>query len=144
MDWSDRCQWVSSACIMYSRKELTSSRGAISSTSAGLLTYHPHASTSSASSQSRSLSAPVTCLASSSNTTRTFAAAGNGMELSLWDIERTFAAASGGESQMNGKRKKELEEGETWRAKNVSTQRRPQASKNPTTGRKWTNADMLS
>lgn len=42
------------------------------------------------------------------------------MEVSLWDIERTFAASAGGESQMNGKRKKELEEGETWRAKNVS------------------------
>jgi hypothetical protein len=41
------------------------------------------------------------------------------MEVSLWDVERTFAAG-GAESQMNGKRKKELEEGETWRAKNVS------------------------
>lgn len=41
------------------------------------------------------------------------------MEVSLWDVERTFVAGNP-ESQMNGKRKKELEEGETWRAKNVS------------------------
>lgn len=40
------------------------------------------------------------------------------MEVSLWDVERTFAAG-GTESQMNGKKRKELEEGETWRAKNV-------------------------
>lgn len=94
--------------------------GAISSTSADLLSYHPYASTSTHPTQSRSLSAPVTSLASSSSTTTSFAAAGNGMEVSLWDVERTFAAGHP-ESQMNGKRKKELEEGETWRAKNVSS-----------------------
>lgn len=40
------------------------------------------------------------------------------MEVSIWDIERTFSV-SNKEGEANGKRKKELEEGETWRAKNV-------------------------
>jgi hypothetical protein len=49
--------------------------------------------------------------------------AGNGLELSIWDVERTFAASGEKAESMstNSKRKKELEEGETWRAKNVSS-----------------------
>jgi hypothetical protein len=48
--------------------------------------------------------------------------AGNGLEVSIWDVERTFAASEEKDESMstNSKRKKELEEGETWRAKNVS------------------------
>jgi hypothetical protein len=67
------------------------------------------------------LSAPITCLATASSSSTTFAVAGNGLEVSIWDVERTFASGAGQkEESMNGKRKKELEEGETWRAKNVS------------------------
>lgn len=44
------------------------------------------------------------------------------MDVSLWDVERTFAAGNQ-EVTMSGKRKKELEEGETWRAKNVRVSR---------------------
>jgi hypothetical protein len=65
------------------------------------------------------LSAPITCLATASSSSTSFAVAGNGLEVSIWDVERTFAGTPKEES-MNGKRKKELEEGETWRAKNVS------------------------
>jgi ribosome biogenesis protein NSA1 len=82
------------------------------------LTYHP---SSSSSTQSRTLSAPVTCLATASSSSTSFAIAGNGLEVSIWDLERTFASSGEKEESMSAgsKRKKELEEGETWRAKNV-------------------------
>jgi hypothetical protein len=65
------------------------------------------------------MSAPVTCLGAASSSSTSFAVAGNGLEVSLWDIERTLASSGEKEESMNSKRKKELEEGETWRAKNV-------------------------
>jgi hypothetical protein len=50
--------------------------------------------------------------------------AGKNVELSMWDMERTFAAESktaNGKKEESKKRKKgELEAGEIWRAKRVS------------------------
>ena len=52
--------------------------------------------------------------------------AGKNVELSMWDMERTFAAgikakeAGKGETGAKKRKKNELEEGEIWRAKRVS------------------------
>lgn len=48
--------------------------------------------------------------------------AGKNVELSMWDMERTFAAGpkAKGDAGAKKRKKNELEEGEIWRAKRVS------------------------
>lgn len=105
--------------------------------SSGQASYHPtsalssdNASDASTSVQTASLPSNLLCLASCSKGNSTFALAGKEVDVSVFDVERTFGAAAaagaeGGDVEMvsgkNAKRKKEtMLPGETWRAKNVS------------------------
>ncbi|WVF72100.1 hypothetical protein IAT40_006912 [Kwoniella sp. CBS 6097] len=101
--------------------------GAVSALTSGLLTHHPHVTESSdskaSSSQSRSVPSPLQCLASSSLAPTSFALGGKEVDISLWDVERTFGASANEEvakTSDSGKRKKNvLEAGQIWQAKNV-------------------------
>ena len=68
---------------------------------------------------SNTVDGPVLALASSSSSSTTFAVAGKDLEVSIRDVERTFASSSKTQEPSGKKRKTELVEGEVWRAKNV-------------------------
>ncbi|WWD16047.1 hypothetical protein CI109_100472 [Kwoniella shandongensis] len=97
--------------------------GTVSARSSGLLTYYPFSSSSSSSS-SRTVPSPLACLASSPLAPTSFALGGKEVDVSIYDLERTFASALGDtDAEMkdgNGKRKKNaIEPGQIWQAKNV-------------------------
>lgn len=94
-------------------------RGTISALSSGLLTLHPNGAN--AASSSRTVPSPLLAISSPGPDSATFALAGKEVDVSVWDVERTFSGATTPASTESGKRKKnELEAGELWRAKNVS------------------------
>ncbi|WWC60960.1 uncharacterized protein I303_103537 [Kwoniella dejecticola CBS 10117] len=107
--------------------------GAVSALTSGQLTYHTTPSTSSSdgasdsspssSSSSRSIPSPIQCMTSTPLLPSSFVTAGKEVDVSIWDIERTFGSSSSeGVSKTwdNGKRKKNvLEVGQIWQAKNV-------------------------
>ncbi|GFZ45689.1 hypothetical protein JCM24511_03418 [Saitozyma sp. JCM 24511] len=102
--------------------------GHISSLTSGLLAWIPSSSDrSSPSLQTTNVPSPVLALASHSPEATSVALAGKEVDVSLWDIERTFAAGPAGEegakdgkSKSGIKRKNAaLEPGEIWRAKNL-------------------------
>lgn len=63
---------------------------------------------------------PLTVVRASPTDHSVFALAGKEIEVSLWDLERTFADGAGDGCKVGEKRKKdEKEVGEIWRAKNV-------------------------
>ncbi|KAK8869687.1 hypothetical protein IAR55_000255 [Kwoniella newhampshirensis] len=102
--------------------------GTVSALTSGLLTYHPFTSksepSSSSSSRSRTVLSPLACLASTPLDPTSFALGGKEVDVSLYDVERTFGSGgAGGDTEMkeeNGKRKKSgLEPGQIWQAKNV-------------------------
>ncbi|OCF41463.1 hypothetical protein I317_04764 [Kwoniella heveanensis CBS 569] len=107
--------------------------GAISALTSGLLTHHPlvHNNSSepepvlpsSSTHQSRSVSSPLQCLASSSLAPTSFALGGKEVDVSVWDVERTFGGVNDEVAKTwgdSGKRKKNvLEAGQIWQAKNV-------------------------
>lgn len=85
---------------------------------------HDGQDSSAASPLHRSVPSPLLALSSHGKNAIEFALAGKEVDVSVWDVERTFGATGGspnGSSGAGGKRKKtELEVGEIWRAKNVS------------------------
>lgn len=102
--------------------------GVLSSMSSGLVNLHPF--TESGATHTASVLSPLTCLRtiptqSPSGPTH-MVLAGKNVELSMWDMERTFAAGSKakeagkGETGAKKRKKNELEEGEIWRAKRAS------------------------
>ncbi|WRT67266.1 uncharacterized protein IL334_004233 [Kwoniella shivajii] len=106
--------------------------GVIAALTSGQLTYHPtlseqstepsSISSSSSSSSSRSIPSPLQCLTSTSLSPNTFVTAGKEIDVSIWDIERTFGSSGDEVNKLwdNGKRKKNvLEIGQIWQAKNV-------------------------
>ncbi|GHJ88489.1 hypothetical protein NliqN6_4891 [Naganishia liquefaciens] len=101
--------------------------GILSSMSSGLVNLHPF--TESGTTHTASVLSPLTCLRtvptqSPSGPTH-MVLAGKNVELSVWDMERTFAAGSkakdAGKAETSAKKRKknELEEGEIWRAKRL-------------------------
>jgi ribosome biogenesis protein NSA1 len=100
--------------------------GVLSALSSGIVNLHPF--TESGSSHTASVLSPIACLRTvpteSSSGPSHMILAGKNVELSMWDVERTFAAGSktaNGKKEESKKRKKgELEAGEIWRAKRVS------------------------
>ncbi|WVR05292.1 hypothetical protein IAU60_002305 [Kwoniella sp. DSM 27419] len=95
--------------------------GVVSALTSGLLTYHSPSSTEA--SGSRTVPSPLLCLASSTAAPTSFAMGGKEVDVSVWDVERTFASSANDKVEKNwesGKRKKNvLENGQTWQAKNV-------------------------
>ncbi|ORY27216.1 hypothetical protein BCR39DRAFT_539048 [Naematelia encephala] len=94
--------------------------GTIASLSSGLLTLVP----TSADSEpiSRTVPSPLLCLSSSSSTAASFALAGKEVDVSIYDIERTFSSAPAlSDPSVGGIKRKNapLEPGEIWRAKNM-------------------------
>ena len=110
---------------------LAADRGIISATKSGLLTYHRfplhHDEEAGPSNPSRPLTrqvdAPLLTVASPSSSSRIFAYAGKEVDVTICDVERTFTSISSTSSSVDRvgskRKKKELEEGEIWRAKNV-------------------------
>ena len=110
----DLGQWVG-----LRRTTALTDRGTISALSSGLLTLHPNGAN--AASSSRTVPSPLLAISSPGPDSTTFALAGKEVDVSVWDVERTFGSAAPSASTESGKRKKnELEAGELWRAKNVS------------------------
>jgi len=69
--------------------------------------------------RSRTVPSPLLALASPTNTATEIALAGKEVEISVWDVERTFSTETT-MKDADGKRKKDtLESGEIWRARNV-------------------------
>lgn len=113
-------------------------RGTVAVLSSGQASYHPttdftsDAADCTASVATANLPSNLLCLASSSKGNSTFAVAGKEVDVSVFDVERTFgqSAANGAQgvdvemaSGKSVKRKKEaLLPGETWRARNVGPQ----------------------
>ncbi|WVW82947.1 hypothetical protein I302_104962 [Kwoniella bestiolae CBS 10118] len=107
--------------------------GVVSALTSGLLTYHPtsksgiEAEETPKASSSRSVPSPLQCLTSTSASPHSFVTAGKEVDVSIWDIERTFGSSSGGMEEdgpartwEGGKRKKNVYEvGQIWQAKNV-------------------------
>ncbi len=122
--------------------------GVLSSLSSGLISYNTY---DSAPARHRLLPSgllamrgvPASAHSDSASSARevpsTLALAGKGLEVSLWDTERTLAAPAGvsGEDPVRARatkvagqkrklgNKKEMEEGEVWRARNVGPGRIP-------------------
>jgi hypothetical protein len=101
--------------------------GILSAMSSGLVNLHPF--TESGTTHQASVLSPLTCLRTvptqSASGPSHMVVAGKNVELSMWDMERTFAAgikAKDGKGEAGAKKRKknELEEGEIWRAKRVS------------------------
>jgi hypothetical protein len=101
--------------------------GILSAMSSGLVNLHPF--TESGTIHQASVLSPLTCLRTvptqSASGPSHMVLAGKNVELSMWDMERTFAAgikAKDGKGEAGAKKRKknELEEGEIWRAKRVS------------------------
>lgn len=91
--------------------------GTVSALTSGLLTFHP---SSGSSSSSRSVSSPLACLASTSLAPNQFALGGKEVDISIWDVERTFTSSSDSPMVDDGKRKKNAPEpGQIWQAKNM-------------------------
>ncbi|XAO22647.1 hypothetical protein I312_101420 [Cryptococcus bacillisporus CA1280] len=91
--------------------------GTVSALTSGLLTFHP---SSGSSSSSRSVSSPLACLASTSLAPNQLALGGKEVDVSIWDVERTFASSSDSPMVDDGKRKKNAPEpGQIWQAKNM-------------------------
>lgn len=95
--------------------------GSISALTSGLVTYHRL----SGESTSRRLASPLLAIASPGPDSTTFALGGKEVDVSEWDVEATFSPGAAEVEPKSaataGKRKKnELEQGEVWRAKNVS------------------------
>lgn len=91
--------------------------GTVSALTSGLLTFHP---SSGSRPSSRSVSSPLACLASTSLAPNQFALGGKEVDVSIWDIERTFASSSDSPMVDDGKRKKNAHEpGQIWQAKNM-------------------------
>ncbi|KAK4686361.1 ribosome biogenesis protein NSA1, partial [Tremellales sp. Uapishka_1] len=89
--------------------------GVVSGLSSGHLSY---TSSSSSAPQSRNVPSPLTTVLSASSSSTSFGMAGKEVEVSLWDVEKTFSSPA--EDVNMGKRKKDaLEVGEIWRAKNL-------------------------
>ncbi|ORX40011.1 hypothetical protein BD324DRAFT_648625 [Kockovaella imperatae] len=108
------------------------SSGFISSLSSGKITYNGlDSALAGESSNSHIVDGHVLALASPRPSSNTFALAGKEIDVSIRDVERTFASSSrsqNGEGGSSKKRKTELVEGEIWRAKNMpnnSLQLRP-------------------
>ncbi|WWC89890.1 uncharacterized protein L201_004819 [Kwoniella dendrophila CBS 6074] len=105
--------------------------GVVSALTSGHLTYHsttsssaepPSGSSSSSTNPTRSVPSPLQCLTSTSLLPNSFVTAGKEVDVSIWDIERTFGSSNSEVSKTwdNGKRKKIVyEAGQTWQAKNV-------------------------
>ncbi|KAJ9094198.1 hypothetical protein QFC19_008050 [Naganishia cerealis] len=100
--------------------------GVLSSLSSGQLTLHPFSS--SGTTYTASVPSPLACLRTIPSTSSTgpsqMALAGKDVELSVWDIERTFAAGAkpkddGSDGKSKKRKKGELEQGEIWRAKHL-------------------------
>ncbi|WVN86743.1 uncharacterized protein L203_101915 [Cryptococcus depauperatus CBS 7841] len=90
--------------------------GAISAISSGLLTHHSISGDSS----SRSVSSPLACLASTPLDPTRFALGGKEVDISIWDVERTFGSFDVAMAEHGAKRKKNvLEVGQVWQAKNM-------------------------
>lgn len=93
--------------------------GTFASLSSGGLTLLPPNPTSP--NLTRTVPSPLLTLASSSKSAKDFALAGKEVEISVWDVERTFASQEIQMKDAGVKRKKDvLESGEIWRARNVS------------------------
>ncbi|OWT41313.1 hypothetical protein C362_00779 [Cryptococcus neoformans Bt1] len=91
--------------------------GTVSALTSGLLTFHQ---TSGSSSSLRSVPSPLACLASTPLAPNQFALGGKEVDVSIWDVERTFSSASDSPMIDAGKRKKNaLEPGQIWQAKNM-------------------------
>ncbi|WVQ78400.1 hypothetical protein IAT38_000486 [Cryptococcus sp. DSM 104549] len=99
--------------------------GTISALTSGLLTFHP--TSTSTPSSSRTVPSPLACLASTPLAPGQFALGGKEVDISIYDVERTFSSSTSAPAE--GKRKKNaLEPGCIWQAKNVpnnSLQLRP-------------------
>ncbi|WWC69285.1 uncharacterized protein I206_103223 [Kwoniella pini CBS 10737] len=101
--------------------------GSISALTSGQITYHSSSSSSSSSdeiktsSSSRIIPSPLQCITSTSLLPNSFVTAGKEVDISIWDIERTFGSSDQvTKTWENGKRKKNvLEAGQIWQAKNV-------------------------
>ncbi|KAK6903060.1 hypothetical protein I203_108321 [Kwoniella mangroviensis CBS 8507] len=104
--------------------------GVISALTSGLLAYHSASSSSdetpsASTSRARSVPSPIQCLTSTSASPNTFVTAGKEVDVSIWDIERTFGSSGMEEDGPSkewdsGKRKKNVYEvGQIWQAKNV-------------------------
>ncbi|RSH94000.1 hypothetical protein EHS25_006653 [Saitozyma podzolica] len=100
--------------------------GHIASLTSGLLAWIPSSSDQSCPSlQTTHVPSPVLALASHSPEATSVALAGKEVDVSLWDVERTFAERPAGEegvgSSKSGVKRKNaaLEPGEIWRAKNL-------------------------
>lgn len=91
--------------------------GTVSALTSGLLTFHQ---TSGSSSSLRSVPSPLACLASTPLAPNQFALGGKEVDVSIWDVERTFSSSSDSPMIDAGKRKKNaLEPGQIWQAKNI-------------------------
>jgi hypothetical protein len=100
------------------RTPLTPLSGHIASLTSGLLAWIPSSSDqSSPSLQTTHVPSPVLALASHSPEATSVALAGKEVDVSLWDVERTFAERPAGEEGVGSS--KSGEPGEIWRAKNV-------------------------
>jgi hypothetical protein len=100
--------------------------GVLSALSSGIVNLHPF--NESRTSHTASVLSPIACLRTvptqSASGPSQMVLAGKNVELSMWDMERTFAvgskAADNGKASSKKRKKGELEEGEIWRAKHVS------------------------
>jgi hypothetical protein len=106
--------------------------GILSSLSSGQINLHPfsHSGTT----YTASVLSPLACVraipANSPTGPTQMALAGKDVEISVWDMERTFAArpkvaqkdgaSAVGDGKTKKRKKDQLEEGEIWRAKHVS------------------------
>ncbi|KIR32769.1 hypothetical protein I352_04704 [Cryptococcus deuterogattii MMRL2647] len=87
---------------------------------AGLVPVEKYDLSPGSSSSSRSVSSPLACLASTSFAPNQFALGGKEVDVSIWDVERTFASSSDSPIVDAGKRKKNAPEpGQIWQAKNM-------------------------
>jgi hypothetical protein len=103
--------------------------GILSTTSSGLVTLNPHSSisstTNSSSTKTAKLPSGLKTAQSLGSSGEKIVVAGKEVDVSIFDTERVFTAGSDGADGVNaagGKRKKgEMEVGEIWRAKGVSS-----------------------
>ncbi|KAJ9106338.1 hypothetical protein QFC21_001484 [Naganishia friedmannii] len=105
--------------------------GILSSLSSGQINLHPFARTGTI--RAASILSPLACVrtipTNGSTGPTLMAVAGKDVEISLWDMERTFAAGpkvvqkngatASGDGKTKKRKKDQLEEGEIWRAKHL-------------------------
>ncbi|ODN83244.1 hypothetical protein L202_01419 [Cryptococcus amylolentus CBS 6039] len=91
--------------------------GTVSALKSGHLTFHPFASESPSS--SRSVPSPLACLASTPLAPTQFALGGKEVDVSIYDVERTFASSSDTDMSDAKRKKNALLPGQIWQAKNM-------------------------